>query len=127
VTNFVVDVPYAWGIQFSGLITLGSGPTYNRGYRDEGNFEANAIEPERFSFIIPDAWAYRNVDLRLRKDFIRVRGTGAGVTLDLFNAFNYKNVGCYSDTPNTASADYGRATCALGDAQRFQLGVEYNF
>ena len=127
VSNFVVDVPYAWGIQMSGLITLGSGPSYNRGYRDQGNFEAGAIEPERFGFILPNFWAYRNVDLRLRKDFVRVRGTGAGITLDAFNVFNYKNVGCYSDTPNEADVNFGRATCALGDARRFQLGIEYNF
>ena len=127
VSNFVVDVPYAWGIQLSGLITLGSGARYDRGNRDAptGFFIAQG-EPERESFIIPNFWAYRNVDLRLRKDFVRVRGTGAGITLDAFNVFNFQNLGCYSNDIE-GQGNFGKATCVIGDPRRLQLGVEYNF
>ena len=128
VSNFIVDVPYLFGIQFSGLITLGSGPRYDRGdrYQPTGLL-AGAGEPDKHSFIIPNAFAYRNVDLRLRKDFVRVRGMGAGVTLDAFNVFNYQNLGCYSNTANEADANFGKATCVVGDPRRLQLGIEYNF
>jgi hypothetical protein len=129
VSNFVVDVPYAFGIQFSGLVTLGSGARYDRGDRHGsiGRLQAGVGEPERDSFIIPNAFAYRNVDLRLRKDFARLRGMAAGVTLDAFNVFNFQNLGCYSSQTVTTDGNFGKAGCVVGDPRRLQLGIEYNF
>ena len=128
VSNFVTDVPYLWGAQFSGLITLGSGARYDLGDRfAPTGLQAGAGEPERHSFIIPNAFAYRMVDLRLRKDFVRVGGSRAGLTADLFNAFNYQNLGCYANQPDATKDDFGVARCVISDPRRLQLGLEYAF
>jgi hypothetical protein len=136
VANGIVDLPWAWGLQASSLITLGSGnriaaqdfsgplPFFNRG----------GGEPPKYSFIIPNAWAYRNVDVRLRKDLAPLRGQRLGVTVDLFNAFNYNNYGCFNDVAftnvngvRTANPDFGRGNCVVADARRIQLGAQYDW
>lgn len=127
VANWTLDVPFAYGIQFSGLITLGSGahkdiggpPRFNPG----GTYIRGGFTPPQYTFLfIPDAWAYRTVDVRLRKDFPNISGTTVGVTLDVFNVFNASNF----DYPNFNN---GRPDPSglLSDARRAQLGVEYNF
>ena len=126
VANWIVDVPFAWGAQFSGLINLGSGTRYDRGDRFGLEFEPGGFTPERHSFIIPNAFAYRNVDLRLRKEFLNLRGSRMGITADLFNAFNWQNYGCYN-TSNPSDPNFGTATCMIADPRRLQVGVEYNF
>ncbi|MEO7711711.1 MAG: TonB-dependent receptor [Gemmatimonadaceae bacterium] len=136
VSNGIIDLPWAWGLQASTLITLGSGnriaaqdfsgplPFFNRG----------GGELPKFSFIIPRAFAYRNVDLRLRKDLVPLRGQRLGITADLFNAFNYNNYGCFNDVAftnekgvRTANPDFGRGFCVVADARRLQLGAQYDW
>lgn len=130
VANWVLDMPYAFGIQFSGLITLGSGVKYDVGdvLRNPSNPppELGGFTPPKNSFIIPNAWAYRDVDLRLRKDFPPISGTTLGVTVDLFNAFNYQNLGCFN-TFNPSDANFGKASCLIADPRRLQIGAEYGF
>ncbi|HYR10060.1 MAG TPA: TonB-dependent receptor, partial [Longimicrobium sp.] len=130
VGNWIVDMPWLWGIQFSGLVNLGSGIPQNVGGRFDCNndntcFEAGGFAPEKHSFIIPDAFAYRMVDLRLRKDFLRAGGNRLGVSAELFNAFNFDNLGCYS-TFNRDDDNFGVAGCTVSDPQRLQVGLEYN-
>jgi hypothetical protein len=140
VSNWIVDLPYLWGIQFSGLITLGSGALFDVGdrfgcYDLDGNpatpctryFDPGGGKPERHSFIIPNFWAYRTVDVRLRKDFLAVGGNRAGVTIDVFNLFNYTNLGDYENVPIPTDPNFGRARQTLSDPRRLQLGVEYDF
>jgi hypothetical protein len=130
VGNWIVDVPWAWGIQFSGLVNLGTGTRVDVGGRFDCNnantcFEGGGFEPEKHSFIIPDAFAYRMVDLRLRKDFVRTGGNRLGVSAEVFNVFNFDNLGCYS-TFNRDDPNFGRAGCVVSDPQRLQVGLEYN-
>lgn len=131
VANFITDVPYFFGIQFSGLITLGSGSKSDVGCAqrfcsDTNNvYERGAFSPPGSNFLFFGKWAYRSVDLRLRKDFPQFYGTRLGVTLDAFNVLNYENMGCF-DVGNSKSLDHP-ANCTAGDARRFQLGMEYNF
>ncbi len=129
VANWILDLPYAFGIQFSGLLTLGSGARLDVGcparFCGPSTYINGGFKPKKYDFIIPGAWAYRNVDLRLRKDFPSFAGTQLGVTLDVYNAFNYRNFGCYDTGFN--SPNQGKAFCAISDPRRFQLGAEYNF
>ena len=123
VTNGVVDIPYAWGIQLSGVLTLG------------GKYIQDIGCPARFcgakyvrgGFTVPGTFPYQNLNLRLRKDFLNFgRAKSFGVTLDAFNALNHNNLGCY-DTGDPTSATYGHANCLVTDARRFQLGAQYDF
>ena len=136
VANGIVDVPWAWGIQASSLITLGSGnriagqdfsgplPFFNRG----------GAEPQKFSFILSNFWAYRNVDVRLRKDLTPMRGQKFGITADVFNVLNFNNYGCFNDVAftnekgiRTANPNFGVGNCVVADARRLQLGAQYDF
>ena len=69
---------------------------------------------------------YRNVDLRLRKDFPSFGRTTLGVTVDVFNVFNRDNLADF-DTGNPANPNFGKARRVSTDARRFQFGVEYGF
>ncbi|HEX9705244.1 MAG TPA: carboxypeptidase regulatory-like domain-containing protein [Gemmatimonadales bacterium] len=132
VANWIIEVPYAEGVQFSGLITLGSGNRKDVGcparFCGPGYHRGAFTPPDRHGFIIPGAFAYRRVDLRLRKDFPNIAGTTLGVTADLFNAFNYQNLGDYDTDGNPATnANWGKARRVESDPRRLQIGVEYNF
>ena len=66
------------------------------------------------------------VDLRLRQDFPNISGTTLAVTVDLFNAFNYRNFDGY-DTGSPSSANFGKANRLASDPRRLQVGMEYTF
>ncbi len=126
VGNWLMDLPFAAGIQFSGLLTLGSGYLYDIGGRfDLGNFERGGFAPPKSPFIFANLWRYRRLDLRLRKDFPSVSNTSIGVTLDVFNVFNYNNYGSYNTDPT--SPDFGNPRGVISDPRRLQLGAELSF
>lgn len=123
VINGVSDLPYLWGIQLSGLATLGGKYTQDVGC--PGRFCPAGYE--RGGFTVPGLFPYQNVNVRLRKDFTNLGTAQAfGVTLDVFNAFNHDNLGCY-DTGSRTSATFGRANCVVTDARRVQVGAQYDF
>lgn len=127
VGNWTVDLPYAYGVQFSGVITLGSGPRYDiAGRFDPTHFVPGGFSPPGYGFIVPSAWAYRDLDLALRKEFPSVSGTAVGLTAQLFNAFNYQNFGCFNTGPQPNS-NFGKASCVVSDARRLQIGADYHF
>ena len=129
VGNWITDVPYLFGIQFSGIATLGG--KYRQdvgcaarfcGYGTTGN------KYQRGGFTVPGLFPYQNVDIRFRKDLPSFGRTplAFGLTLDVFNALNHDNLGCYA-TGNRDDKNYGQATCTISDARRYQLGAEVNF
>ena len=140
VMNGIVDLPYLWGIQLSSLITLGSGQLYDIGDRfgcyDHDNNPATPCvriflpgegQPPKGDFIIPNAFGYRMVDVRFRKDFVRIGGNRAGVTVDVFNIFNFQNLGSFNNVPLERDPNFGVATQVIADPRRLQLGLEYDF
>ena len=64
--------------------------------------------------------------MRFRKDLPNFGGSTLGLTLDLFNAFNRANLGCYK-TGSKTDPNFGSAGCVVTDARRIQLGAEYTF
>lgn len=130
VANWVMDVPYLFGIQFSGLITLGSGNKQDIGGPIRFNptgYVRGGFSPPGENFLIFGKWVYRSVDLRLRKDLPGIRGTRLGITLDAFNIFNYDNFGCFNTPGNQSDPNFGKANCVITDPRRFQVGAEYDF
>jgi hypothetical protein len=122
VANWITDLPYLFGVQWSGLVTLGGKQNIDVGCQ---RFCANF---ERGGFTVPGTFPYQNVDMRLRKDFPTFgrTATAFGVTLDVFNTFNHANLGCYN-TGNPTDVNFGKAGCVVTDARRYQLGAEVNF
>lgn len=131
VANFITDIPYLWGIQFSGLMTLGSGLPYTL-----QKFVAVPTGGEQeFLGQGRTPWQ-KDVDLRLEKNFLQLHGNSVGVTLSMFNVFNTQNLTFYdgvigfagptqgSTTPN---AHFGKAGGVITDGRRIQLGATYSF
>jgi hypothetical protein len=131
VMNWITDVPYAFGIQFSGLLTLSSGAVLDIGcpsrFCGPATYINGGFKPKGYSFLGIGGWGYRRMDLRLRKDFPQIRGTQFGLTLDVFNVFNYQNFGCYNTGFGTPNPELGKASCVVSDARRAQIGAEYSF
>ncbi len=129
VMNWLTDMPYLFGIQFSGVLQLSSGARLDVGcpsrFCGPATYINGGFMPQQYSFAFLGAWAYRRLDFRLRKDLPQISGTQLGVTLDLFNVTNAQNFGCYDTGFN--SPNYGRANCVVSDPRRAQLGAEYSF
>jgi hypothetical protein len=130
VGNWVIDLPYISGLQFSGLLTLGSGPTTDAGcpprFCGAATFLYGGFTPPPQNSIIPGGWAYQRVDVRLRKNFPEFSGTNLGVTVDIYNLFNTVNLGCWAvgyNPPNVSSS----AGCTASDPRRVQIGAQYDF
>lgn len=127
VANWIVDIPQPFGIQFSGLASLGGKIRQDVGcpgrFCGEGTI-GNAYE--RGGFTVPGVFPYRNIDLRFRKDVPVISGTTLAVTLDVFNVLNRSNFGCWR-TGNRDDQNFGTAACVVTDPRRAQLGAEYTF
>ena len=126
VGNWIMDLPWIWGIQFSGLATFGG--KYRLDVGCPGRF--CAADYERGGFEVPGTFPYRNVDVKLRKDFPTFnfgrQAARLGVVLDIFNVFNRDNLGCY-EVGNRNNSNFGQATCTVSDARRYQVGAELDF
>jgi len=122
VANWVVDIPQLAGIQFGGLLTLGGKVRQDVG----GTLRFNPTGYQQGGFTVPGTFPYQNLDLRLRKDLPSIHGSTVGITLDMFNALNHSNLGCYN-TGNPTDAAFGTAGCVVSDGRRVQIGAEYIF
>ena len=137
VANWIVDFPYLAGFQFSGLATFGG--KYRLDVGCAARFCGSGTtgnQFERGGFTVPGTFPYRNIDVRLRKDFpIRQAGPEGrfSVLFDVFNVLNRDNFGCYrvgnrDETIGTPPRNvFGEPTCVVTDPRRYQLGAEYSF
>jgi outer membrane receptor protein involved in Fe transport len=126
-----------WDVRLSTIFTLGSGVPYtiadaSRGFGpNEFQLRLNEGRPEKESFLIPDAWAYRTVDLRLQKDFVFGGDQRVGLIAEVFNVFDYENFGCYNGfiapTSGAPNADFGKPGCLVEPGRRLQFGLSYRF
>lgn len=122
-----------WDMRLSSIVTLGSGRPFT-GFPGGGRpIEWFAHYPERRSFLIPDAFAYRQVDFRLTKAFEMPNNQVIELTLDAINLFNFENysgfnqsmnlnAGQPTETPNPA---FGLPTAQFTPTRTFQIGLRY--
>lgn len=130
VANWITDIPYLFGIQWSGLATLGGKYRLDAGCGRFCSRNDFANNPRLVGgFEAPGSFPYRNLDMRLRKDFPNFGRSNMafGVTLDVFNALNRDNFGCYNVGGGPKDPNFGNPGCVVSDARRFQVGAEYNF
>ncbi|HEV7484981.1 MAG TPA: TonB-dependent receptor [Thermoanaerobaculia bacterium] len=118
-----------WEMRFSTSVTLGTGGAtpitdFSKGFTLAGRLatgvKAGAVYPDK---------GYRNVDFRLSKDFGAVRGTTVGVIAEVFNAFNFTNLGCLNDFvgDNNDRTTLGDANCVVSLGRREQVGLRLTF
>ena len=138
VANTVVRIP--GDFRLSAIGTFGSGITINATDASRG---FGALTESRYIFTPPGrpflgighVFNTQTIDLRLDKNVRVAGGQNVGVVLDLFNAFNNANYGCYGDNATivpTAQQDanwrarYGTPNCA-GLGRRLQIGLRYGY
>lgn len=126
VGNWITDMPWLFGIQWSGLLTLGGKYTLDAG--------CQRFCPvfERGGFTVPGTFPYQNLDMRLRKDLPTFGRSNAqiGITFDVFNALNHINLTGYNTSLQAngqPDPNFGKANGVATDARRYQLGAEINF
>jgi hypothetical protein len=133
VANWITDVPYLFGVQFSGIAQLASGTPYAK---TQFVPLPNGAGNQRVILGRQRSEWFKNLDLRLRKDFFNLSGNRAGVTGSVFNVINTQNLGCRDETYANAGTtpgsvvlnrNYGSASCTISDPRRFQLGLTYDF
>lgn len=125
VANGILDLPLDF--QLSGILTLGSGTPFDV-YDGSGStfyYRPYAGYPEKENFFIPNAFAYRNLDLRLTKN-IDIDGAGQmQVYVDAINVFNFKNYSGFDGS--VTSSTYGNPSSVLYPTRSFQVGARYSF
>jgi outer membrane receptor for ferrienterochelin and colicin len=128
-----VALPYDF--RLSTLITLGSGLPFTR------NNVGNGAKPDWFSaypekkdFIIPDAWAFRQVDLRVTKEIELPNGDFVELTFDAINVLDFKNFSSFNQTYRTSNTGlaplnptFGNPTAQFLPTRSFQVGLRYRW
>ena len=128
-------VALPWDMKLSGLITLGSGNPYDKllsfdynggpnGPSDSTGIHLGSGYPKRYSFILPNFWAYRQVDLSVSKDIKFGESQAVELRADALNIFNFKNYDCFAIYPPEA---FGTASCTTGPTRSFQVSARYTF
>lgn len=134
VTTGILGLPF--GVIGSLFVTVGSGTPYtindqSRGVlADLSHIKRNAGRPDQFDFIIPNAWAYRSVDMQVEKS-IKFGGTRAvSVIFQGFNVFSFDNFSGYQGNIPTLPAtnpNFGKPSNLIDPGRRLQFGVRYGF
>ncbi|WP_291836213.1 TonB-dependent receptor [Brevundimonas sp.] len=134
VMSGTVQLPYDF--RLSTLITLGSGLPFTKFNPGSGAkpgwFEAY---PDKKDFIIPNAWAYRQVDLRIAKEIELPNGDFVELTFDAINVLDFKNFSSFNqtyrinnNTPDSAlNPTFGRPTAQFLPTRSFQVGLRYRW
>jgi outer membrane receptor protein involved in Fe transport len=134
VTTGIVGLPF--GVIGSLFVTLGSGTPYTINDQSQGvladlsHIKRNEGRPDQFDFIIPNAWAYRSVDMQVEKA-IKFGGTrAASVIFQGFNIFSFDNFSGYQGNIPTLPAtnpNFGKPSSLIDPGRRLQFGVRYGF
>ena len=126
VATGIVDLPLDF--RLSGILTLGSGLPFTQFVcptASNPDICWNGGRPEKHSFIIPNAWAYRQVDLRLTKEFEVFNGQAVELILDAINVFGFDNYSNFEQC--LCSAQYGEPRGQFLPTRSFQLGLRYRW
>jgi outer membrane receptor protein involved in Fe transport len=125
-----------WNLILSGLLTLGSGLPFTVTDQSQGSgpnqskLLLNGGRPEQFTFIFPDAFAYRSVDVRLEKIFRFGARQSASIALEGFNIFsfsNYKDFDGFIPPLPRVNDNFGKPSATLDPGRRLQFGLRYSF
>ena len=126
VATGIVGLPMDF--RLSGIVTLGSGlpfNVFNCPTQTNPNICWNGGRPEKHDFIIPNAWAYRQVDLRLTKSFEVPYGDRIEFVFDAINVFGFKNYSGFEGDFN--NVNFGRRNAQFQPTRSFQVGLRYSW
>ncbi|MEO7730797.1 MAG: TonB-dependent receptor, partial [Kofleriaceae bacterium] len=128
VLSGIVGVPY--GFKLSSLVTLGTSVPFNVTDASAGTaptefrFRRNAGRANPFI-------EFKQIDIRILKDFQVAPKHHAALFIEVFNLFNWYNYGGYNgeipapDAP--ANVNFGKPSSIVGPTRAFQFGLTYGF
>ena len=124
--TLIVGLP--WDMRLSTSATASSGEAtpfldFSKGFSLQGRLATGVINDA----VYPQG-GYRNLDLRLSKDFV-LGGMTIGVSAEMFNALNATNYGCLNNFvgDNNDRTNLGNANCVVSLGRREQVGVKVSF
>lgn len=126
VASGIVGLPMDF--RLSGLLTLGSGLPFTQYVcptATNPDICWNGGRPEKHSFIIPNAWAFRQLDLRLTKEIPVWGGDSVEFILDAINVLNFRNYSNFEQC--LCSAQYGEPRAQYLPTRSFQVGLRYRW
>ena len=127
VANGILDLPMDF--QLSGIVTLGSGLPFTIFACPDATAPDicwNGGRPDKKGFFLPDAFSFRQVDLRLTKDFDLWNGSELEVFLDAINVFNFDNFNSFEQCM-CAGDEFGEPRATYLPTRSFQIGARYKF
>ncbi|ADL01580.1 TonB-dependent receptor [Brevundimonas subvibrioides] len=130
VANGIVDLPYDF--QLSGILTLGSGTPFNvfDGTGSRFYYRPSSAYPDKENFLIPNAFAYRNLDLRLTKTIEVYEAGEVQLFVDAINVFNFDNYSGFDGGTGSAASPnprFGNPSTVLFPTRTIQLGARFSF
>lgn len=138
VLSEVAHIP--WGITLSSITTLASprriaatlGRDANLDNSLEDDFLPNGNPAGERTVPVPSTWSnwYRNIDVRLEKNFLQTGSMTYKLSAEVFNLLNTYNVAGYNgrmqDQAGNPLASFGQPNAAFG-ARRAQVGIRMDF
>jgi TonB dependent receptor/Carboxypeptidase regulatory-like domain len=114
----------------STLVQLGTGVPYD--FRDETNGTADyQVELDRNGARAEPFIEFKQIDLRLAKNFELADGHSVGAFVECFNVFNWENFTGYdfriAPADGEPNMSYGEPNALAGPPRTFQLGAQYTF
>lgn len=126
VASGIVALPYDF--RLSGIMTLGSGLPFTQFVcptASNPDICWNGGRPEKQDFIVSNAFAFRQIDLRLTKSFDVFNGQQVEMILDAINVFNFENYSNFEQC--LCSAQYGDPRGQFLPTRSFQLVLRYRW
>ena len=126
VATGIVALPYDF--RLSGILTLGSGLPFHQFVcptASNPDICWNGGRPEGQDFLFTDTFAFRQIDLRLTKEFAVFNGQSVELILDAINVFNFENYSNFEQC--LCSAQYGEPRGQHLPTRSFQLSMRYRW
>ncbi len=126
VATGIVALPFDF--RLSGVLTLGSGLPFHQFVcptASNPDICWNGGRPEGQDFLFTDTFSFRQIDLRLTKEFDVFNGQSVELILDAVNVFNFENYSNFEQC--LCSAQYGEPRGQHLPTRSFQLGLRYRW
>lgn len=126
VATGIVALPFDF--RLSGVLTLGSGLPFHQFVcptASNPDICWNGGRPEGQDFLFTDAFSFRQIDLRLTKEFDVFDGQSVELILDAVNVFNFENYSGFEQC--LCSPNYGVPNNQHLPTRSFQLSLRYRW
>lgn len=118
-----------WDTKLSSTLTLASGPAFGNVICGLANAPENASCYANLGgvFYPKTTFGYKNLDIRISKDFETFSGHQLTVDFQVYNAFDWVNRSYSAWTAGSGTNPTFKENGTVGNARTFQVGARYKF